>query len=160
MLTTNQQTSLGDAHAASKPMSRPAEEVPEYPQASYYGARYYDSNSGRFLSEDPVGYAGGDNFYSYVDNAPEDFADPFGLCPKNPRKPCGAKLPSNSRRRTMVQTLMGEMSGQNMVGQDQFADDESGPIKEVGLPGGPEITNDTLDAEDGKRKDKSGVEVT
>jgi hypothetical protein len=42
---------------------------------------------------------------------------------------------------------MGEMSGQNMVGQDQYADDESGPLRSIGEPGGPEITNDTLDLE-------------
>jgi len=28
--------------------------APEYPQASYYRARYYDPMAGRFLNEDPV----------------------------------------------------------------------------------------------------------
>src|SRR5229473_6027083 len=33
----------------------------------YYRARYYDPNSGRFLSEDPVEFnGGGNNFYRYV----------------------------------------------------------------------------------------------
>jgi RHS repeat-associated protein len=46
----------------------------------YYRARYYDSASGRFLSEDPLSFlAGGTNFYSYVGNDPADFWDPLGL---------------------------------------------------------------------------------
>jgi RHS repeat-associated protein len=114
----------------------------------YYRARYYDAKIGRFLTEDPIGYVGGDNFYSYVENDPTDLADPYGLCPPpRTKKPCDATLPSGPFSRTMVQTLMGEMSGQNMVGQDQYADDESGPLRSIGEPGGPEITNDTLDLE-------------
>jgi uncharacterized protein RhaS with RHS repeats len=46
---------------------------------SYYRARYYDSNPGRFLSEDPIDFAGGINFYAYVQNDPLNLADPLGL---------------------------------------------------------------------------------
>ncbi|MSO19016.1 MAG: RHS repeat-associated core domain-containing protein [Acidobacteria bacterium] len=42
-------------------------------------ACYYDPTVGRFLSKDPIGFAGGNNFYSYVDNNPANFSDPFGL---------------------------------------------------------------------------------
>jgi RHS repeat-associated protein len=45
----------------------------------YSRARYYDPSTGRFLSEDPVGFDGGINFYPYVGNAPTNFTDPFGL---------------------------------------------------------------------------------
>lgn len=117
--------------------------------ASYYRARYYDPISGRFLNEDPIAYAGGDNFYPYVDNDPVNFADPRGLCPSPAPKTCGAKLPPDTRKTTMVNTLMGEMTGENMVGQNQYADDESGPISAIGPPGGAEITDDTLDLEAG-----------
>jgi RHS repeat-associated protein len=113
----------------------------------FYRARYYDSSVGRFLSADPVGYVGGDNFYSYVENDPADFADPMGLCPSPPTNPCGATLPPDARRRTMVNTLMGEMSGENMVGQNQYGDDESGPLGTIGAPGGAQITDATLDLE-------------
>jgi RHS repeat-associated protein len=41
-------------------------------------ARYYDPTIGRFLSEDPVGFPAGSNFYRYVGNGPIDFADPLG----------------------------------------------------------------------------------
>jgi RHS repeat-associated protein len=46
----------------------------------YYRARYYDPKIGRFLSEDPIGFAGGDvNLYAYVWNNPTRYLDPFGL---------------------------------------------------------------------------------
>jgi len=46
----------------------------------YYRARYYHPTLGRFLSEDPIGIAGGFNFYAYVGNSPISYADPSGLC--------------------------------------------------------------------------------
>jgi RHS repeat-associated protein len=42
-------------------------------------ARYYDQNAGRFISEDPSEFGGGQNFYSYVGNNPTNLTDPFGL---------------------------------------------------------------------------------
>ncbi|HVS89750.1 MAG TPA: RHS repeat-associated core domain-containing protein [Candidatus Acidoferrum sp.] len=46
----------------------------------FYRARYYDSASGRFLSEDPLRFfAGGVNFYAYVDQNPVNLTDPRGL---------------------------------------------------------------------------------
>ena len=46
----------------------------------YYRARYYHSTIGRFVSEDPVEYFGGDvNLFAYVANDPIDGTDPFGL---------------------------------------------------------------------------------
>ena len=56
----------------------------EYDQESglyYMGARYYDPLSGRFLSEDPAGLAGGLNLYSYGYGDPINLADPTGLDP-------------------------------------------------------------------------------
>jgi RHS repeat-associated protein len=47
--------------------------------ASYYRARYYDPSAGRFISEDPIGFDGGENFYAYTSNSPVDLKDPFGL---------------------------------------------------------------------------------
>ncbi|HEX7289295.1 MAG TPA: RHS repeat-associated core domain-containing protein, partial [Candidatus Angelobacter sp.] len=45
----------------------------------YYRARYYDSSSGRFLSEDPARNAGGINYYAYVHNDATNSTDPLGL---------------------------------------------------------------------------------
>jgi RHS repeat-associated protein len=45
----------------------------------YYRARYYDSSVGRFISEDPVGFAAGDtNLYRYVGNNSTNYTDPSG----------------------------------------------------------------------------------
>jgi RHS repeat-associated protein len=45
----------------------------------YYRARYYDPTVGRFISEDPIGFKGGIDFYAYVKNRPVSFVDPSGL---------------------------------------------------------------------------------
>gem|GEM_PF-1600693 len=46
----------------------------------YYRARYYAPRLQRFLSEDPLGFSGGDsNLYRYVGNAPNTGSDPTGL---------------------------------------------------------------------------------
>jgi RHS repeat-associated protein len=47
----------------------------------YYRARYYDPTIGRFLSEDPVRYWGGVDFYKYVGNDPTNVTDPSGRVP-------------------------------------------------------------------------------
>jgi RHS repeat-associated protein len=45
----------------------------------YYRARYYDPTPGRFISEDPISFGGGTNFYTYVKNASPNYRDPYGL---------------------------------------------------------------------------------
>jgi RHS repeat-associated protein len=45
----------------------------------YYRTRYYDPQVGRFLSEDPIGFNGGINFYAYVGGNPVNLMDPLGL---------------------------------------------------------------------------------
>lgn len=51
------------------------------PNGFYYmRARYYDPKVGRFISEDPIGFDGGDvNLYAYVLNNPVMGIDPSGL---------------------------------------------------------------------------------
>lgn len=50
----------------------------------YYRARYYSPMMGGFISEDPIGFGGGQNsFYSYVGGNPISYIDPLGL-----RLPC------------------------------------------------------------------------
>ncbi|MQT57173.1 RHS repeat protein, partial [Pseudomonas sp. FSL R10-0399] len=48
----------------------------------YNRYRYYDPQVGRFISKDPIGFAGGLNVYAYAPN-PVGWVDPFGLssCP-------------------------------------------------------------------------------
>lgn len=46
----------------------------------YYRARFFSPARQRFISEDPIGFLGGDtNVYAYVHNAPLDKRDPLGL---------------------------------------------------------------------------------
>ncbi|MGH2359968.1 MAG: RHS repeat-associated core domain-containing protein, partial [bacterium] len=46
----------------------------------YYRARYYHRGLQRFISEDPIGFGGGDvNLYAYVRNRPLTATDPLGL---------------------------------------------------------------------------------
>jgi RHS repeat-associated protein len=44
----------------------------------YYRARHYDPKIGRFVSEDPIKWAGGINLYAYVRNGPTNLIDPSG----------------------------------------------------------------------------------
>jgi len=48
----------------------------------YYRARYYDLQTGRFLAEDPLQFAGGGtDFYAYSFNNSANLSDPTGLAP-------------------------------------------------------------------------------
>ncbi len=48
----------------------------------FYRARYYSPSLQRFLSEDPLGFGGGDpNLYAYVGNRPTNLTDPGGQVP-------------------------------------------------------------------------------
>lgn len=49
----------------------------------YYRARWYDPQQGRFLSEDPIGFKAGMNFYTYAGNNPITGKDSSGLCQDN-----------------------------------------------------------------------------
>ena len=44
----------------------------------YYRARYYNPVWGRFVSEDPIGLAGGMNLYAYASADPTQYSDPYG----------------------------------------------------------------------------------
>lgn len=46
----------------------------------YLRNRWYDPQTGRFLTQDPIGLAGGVNLYSYAGSNPVAYTDPFGLC--------------------------------------------------------------------------------
>src|SRR5713101_4972084 len=75
----------------------------------FYRARYYNPSLQRFISEDPIGLAGGDvNFYSYLRSYPINLIDPFGWRPgdKYPSRRCAGWNAENdydpiSRRRNL-----------------------------------------------------------
>ncbi|MDC4972854.1 DUF2235 domain-containing protein [Acinetobacter baumannii] len=45
----------------------------------YNGYRYYDPATGRYTTPDPLGLAGGENLYGYVNQQPNQYFDPQGL---------------------------------------------------------------------------------
>ena len=47
-------------------------------------ARMYNPHTLRFLNQDPIGFAGGNNFYSYAGNDPMNYNDPLGLSASSP----------------------------------------------------------------------------
>jgi RHS repeat-associated protein len=51
------------------------------PGLQYLEQRYYDPQVGRFLTPDPIGFAGGLNLYAYCANDPVNAVDPSGLIP-------------------------------------------------------------------------------
>lgn len=71
----------------------------------YYRARYYDQTTGRFLSEDPIGFNGGDsNLYRYVLNNPRNLTDPLGLLVNAVFNPSNGtlKIIDNDTGRTVI----------------------------------------------------------
>jgi len=43
--------------------------------------RYYNPQTGRYITPDPIGLEGGVNLFAYTSNNPVIFVDLFGLCP-------------------------------------------------------------------------------
>ena len=84
MISSDRQISSTEASLTSWATGWAEEMAPEYPQASYYRARYYDPSVGRFISEDRIELEGGINLYRYSNDNPITLADAFGLTPNNP----------------------------------------------------------------------------
>ncbi|MCS6304871.1 MAG: RHS repeat-associated core domain-containing protein [Nitrospira sp.] len=67
----------------------------------YYRARYYQPRLQRFISEDPIGFLGGDiNLYAYVRNNPINLIDQLGLS----SSPCGC--PRSDFKTTFANNLL------------------------------------------------------
>jgi uncharacterized protein RhaS with RHS repeats len=80
----------------------------------------YDPRVGRWLSEDPLGFAAGEtNVYRYVGNQPTDLIDPSGLIKKS----------SDSLTVRLVQELLNGINGLITVEQD--LKDRSATIKKA-----------------------------
>jgi RHS repeat-associated protein len=77
---------FGQILSQQETVTQPFKYVGQYgvmaePNGLYYmRARYYDPTVGRFISEDPLGFGGGDvNLFAYVSNNPIGAIDPYGL---------------------------------------------------------------------------------
>jgi len=63
----------------TKPFTFTGREYDAETSMYFYRARYYDPVMGRFVTKDPIGFAGGVNLYAYVQNNPINRIDPTGL---------------------------------------------------------------------------------
>ena len=62
-----------------QPLRLPGQYFDEETGLHYNLFRYYAPECGRFISQDPIGLAGGLNLYAYAPN-PLSYIDPLGLC--------------------------------------------------------------------------------
>jgi RHS repeat-associated protein len=70
-----------------------------------YGFRFYDPNTQRWPSRDPIGEAGGFNLYRFANNNPISQFDPFGHKPK-PTPPPGMDYDPNCYAKCGKQNLI------------------------------------------------------
>jgi RHS repeat-associated protein len=88
----------------------------------YYRARYYEPATGRFISEDPIRFKGGIDFYSYALSSPTNLTDPMGLCPPEGCQPPNTHSPQpRSKCSTYTdyehRTACRVLAGDDTVGQ-------------------------------------------
>jgi RHS repeat-associated protein len=69
----------GTSEQVAQPLKYMGRELDATTGLYYVRARWYDPEIGRFISEDPIGLAGGINTYAYTANDPVNFRDPSGL---------------------------------------------------------------------------------
>jgi len=81
----------GSSRSVANPYRFTAREFDPETGLYYYRARYYDQTVGRFISEDPIRFEGGPDFYTYVLNDPVDNTDAIGLEPETGCRDCKGK---------------------------------------------------------------------
>jgi RHS repeat-associated protein len=97
----------------------------------YYRARYYSPIFQRFLSQDPLGFGGGDsNLYGYVRNSPLNLVDPIGLDGAPPQQSTPTQPNSSTTWPEIIRdwllnmwntvTPMGELTSTLQVGPDAY----------------------------------------
>ena len=72
------EASIGEGYVTQN-LRFPGQYYDEESGLHYNYQRYYDPGTGRYITSDPIGLQGGLNTYTYVENNPINFIDPFGL---------------------------------------------------------------------------------
>jgi RHS repeat-associated protein len=96
---------------------------------TYNRNRYYSTSSGRFISQDPIGFnAGDENLYRYVGNSPTNARDPSGLFEDGPEGPKIVTLTKNEVQSAVdaeFKELIGELKSQAQKTASDFAQDRT-----------------------------------
>jgi RHS repeat-associated protein len=108
--------SFGKATASSGSLTNPfqftAREFDSDTGLYFYRARYFAAPSGRFLTEDPLGFDDGTNFYPYVGNNPTNLNDPLGLYKLKPKKhPVPPPSPQLDKFLNCLEGCVGKLAG-------------------------------------------------
>lgn len=69
----------GDGSKFSLNLRFPGQYFDQESGLNYNYYRTFDPSAGRYLESDPIGFKGGANSFSYGENNPVEFIDPFGL---------------------------------------------------------------------------------
>jgi RHS repeat-associated protein len=69
---------ISSGGSLTNPFQYASREFDSEPSLYFMRARYFNPKTGRFVSEDPIGFRGGVNFYSYSFNDSVNLIDPFG----------------------------------------------------------------------------------
>ncbi|TXC80123.1 RHS repeat-associated core domain-containing protein [Paraburkholderia azotifigens] len=86
---------LADAANFVQPLRLPGQYQDDESGLHYNLHRYYDPDSGRFISQDPIGLNGGFNLYQYAPN-PISWIDPWGLSCESETSASASKFPSRN----------------------------------------------------------------
>ena len=116
-----------------------------------YRARYYDQSAGRFVSEDPMRFAAGYNFYTYVANDPVMLVDPTGLkcCDPNAERADIERSADFARNAINTLTSGGFITGATHVGGETFC-----IVNTLRLPNGQVFQDRQYDIDIQMDKDK------
>jgi RHS repeat-associated protein len=108
----------------------------------YYRARYYNPDQKRFISEDPLGFGGGDtNLQAYVGNNPVNFADPLGL--RSPELDTLINMSCRAGQRGGACEFPNQSTAE-IAALSKFNEITEGPSKYIDKPGFEYIINRSL----------------